>query len=127
MRVAALIIAKCVRVMPAQHFEHLLPLSQVDFRDAARARLPVRDHGLPIRVQVVMSIGAAGGHVISLGIPCAVRRAPTTKASCVIAANTTVETDSLAIPAPKLMLVPFVCGLARDWSTLLIRNIQQPH
>ena len=56
MRVAALIVTECIGVMPAKDFEFLAPIDQMDFGDAARARFPIGDHGLPVRMKVVMGV-----------------------------------------------------------------------
>jgi hypothetical protein len=59
MWVAALIIAECIGVVPAQDLEHLLATAQMDLGDTTRTRFPVGDHGLPIDVQVVVGIRPA--------------------------------------------------------------------
>src|SRR6266498_2084547 len=58
MWMTALIITKCIRIMPAKYLEYLFPIAQVHFRDAAWACLSISDHGLFISVQVVMGVGA---------------------------------------------------------------------
>src|SRR6266498_2784320 len=101
MRVTALIIAECIGVMSTKYLEYLLPISQMDFGDATRSRLTIRYHGLPINMQVVMSISAARCRVICFGITCTIRRTPTAEALCSIVPDAAVKTNSLAVSTPK--------------------------
>ena len=55
MRVGALIFPRLIRVVPAQHLEHLLPIAQMHFGNAAGARFAVGDHGLAGGVEVVLA------------------------------------------------------------------------
>src|SRR5512141_2066736 len=65
--------------------------------------------------------------MIGFGIRCTIRKAPAAKALCIVARQTTMETDSLTVSAPEFMLVPFVRALSRNWLTLFVRNVQKPH
>ena len=56
MWVAALIISKRVGIVPAKHLERLSAVLQTHFGNAARPCLAIRDHSLPIGMQVVMSV-----------------------------------------------------------------------
>ena len=83
---AALVIAKRIGVVATENFERLPSIAQIYFGDATRTRFAVGDHGLPIWVQVVVSIGSPRSGVISPGIARPVRRTPATKTLGVIVA-----------------------------------------
>ena len=94
------------------------------FRDAAWASFAIGDHGLPIGMQVVMSIGATGCIVISLRIFCAICGTPATKAKNVVARYTAVKADALSIGTPEFVLIPLIRGLSGNDTALLVGSIE---
>ena len=117
MRMTALVVAEGIRVVAAECFENLFPILQMHFGDTAGPRFSVRDHGLAIRVQVVMTIGPARGGMIRFGEIRAIGRAPATKALRVIGPRAAMKADAFAIAAPKFVLVPLMRALAWDRGT----------
>src|SRR5688572_29147477 len=129
MRMAALVIAKCVGVVAAKHFKDLLSVDHMYLRDAARARLTVCYHGLPIgiRMQVVMGIGTPGCDMICLPINGSIGGTPAAKALRVILPAAAVKTNPLSICAPEFVLVPFPLALTWNGSADLVCDIENPH
>src|SRR5688500_7580919 len=74
-----------------------------------------------------MSIGATGSRMIRLGITGTLGGTPATKALCVVAYTAAMKTDSLAVGAPKFVLIPFVRSLPGNRFTLVVRKVEQPH
>ena len=58
MWVAALIVAKRIRVVTTKHIEYLPAFTQMHFGDATRTCLTISDHRVSVGVQVVMCIRA---------------------------------------------------------------------
>src|SRR6185369_8226584 len=68
MRMAALVVAKGIRVVPTEYFDYLLYFAQMYFGDAAWSRFAVRNHCFSVRVEVVMTISAPRRGVIGFQI-----------------------------------------------------------
>src|SRR5690606_37225066 len=96
-------------------------------RNTTRTRLAVGDHGFPVRVHVVVGIGAAGGGVIGPGVFRSIGTTPAATSDHAIAAAAAVKTNPLAVRAPEFVLVPFIRRLSGDRHATSLGDIQNPH
>src|SRR5581483_934954 len=84
----------------------------MDLRDAAGFSFAIGEHGLAIRRQVVVGVGATRGAMVKVfGLVCCYI-VPAAETNCLVIFYAAVKADAGAVFAPEFVFVPFVCVLS---------------